>query len=166
MVAYLKASINEKMYPDYLWTAREAEKEEAMEPLHNQMADNQNKPKAMSFFPLQKSKGNQPVKTPTVWVVHLEHDSAESDDPNGTEGMMEEFIVHLAQAVKEAQQDEKCCYHCSSLEHFIHKFPLVKTPRSATHLNQKEGIVPEKGAWTPQVKATKSKAPPEGTPMA
>ena len=28
MVAYLKASTNEKMYSDYLWTAREAEKEE------------------------------------------------------------------------------------------------------------------------------------------
>ena len=59
-----------------------------MEPLHNQAADNQNKPKAMSFLPLQKLKGNQPVKTPTVCVVHLEQDSpdkeesAESDNPN------------------------------------------------------------------------------------
>ena len=23
--------------------------------------------------------------------------------------------------MKEAQQDEKCCYHCSSIEHFIHE---------------------------------------------
>ena len=66
MVVYLKASTNEKMYSDYLWVAREAEKEEVMEPLHNRMADNQDKPKAMSFFPLQKMKGNQPIKTPTV----------------------------------------------------------------------------------------------------
>ena len=52
MVAYLKASANEKTYSDYLWVVREAKKEEAIEPLHNWMADNQNKPKAMSFFPL------------------------------------------------------------------------------------------------------------------
>ena len=34
MVAYLKASANEKMYSNYLQVAREAEKEEAMEPSH------------------------------------------------------------------------------------------------------------------------------------
>ena len=62
-------------------------------------------------------------------------ESAKSNDPNGIEGMTEEFIVHLARAVKEAQQDEKCCYHCSCPEHFICKCPLVKASRIATHLN-------------------------------
>ena len=106
MVAYLKASTKEKTYSDYLWVAREAEKEEALEPSHNWMAYNWNKPKVMSFFPLQKLKGNQPAKTPAVWVVHLEQDSADkedstkSDNPDGIEGVMEEFIVCLAQAVK------------------------------------------------------------------
>ena len=58
-------------------------------------------------------------------MAHLEQDGAgkeestKSDDCNGIEGMTEEFIVHLARAEKEAQQDEKCCYHCSSPEHFI-----------------------------------------------
>ena len=52
MVAYLKASTNEKMYSDYLWAVREDEKEEAMEALHIWMADNQPKPKTMTFFPL------------------------------------------------------------------------------------------------------------------
>ena len=99
----------------------------------------------MSFLPVQKLKGNQPIKIPMVWVMHLEQDSADkeesakSDDPNGIEGMMEEFIVHLAQAVKEAQQDEKHCYHCSNLKHFICECPLVKSSRSATHLNQRRG---------------------------
>ena len=111
MVAYLKASTNEKMYSDYLQAAREAEKKEVMELLHSQMADNQPKPKAMSFFPFQKLKGTQPVKISAVQVVHLEEDgsdkeeSAKSDNSNGIEGMTEEFIVHLTQAVKEAQQD-------------------------------------------------------------
>ena len=96
IVAYLKASTNEKMYSDYLQAAREAEKEEAMEPSCNWMAENQTKPKAMSFFPLQKLKGTQPVMTPAVQVAHLEEDvtdteeSAQSDNPNGIEGMTEE----------------------------------------------------------------------------
>ena len=172
MVAYLKASTNEKTYSNYLWVMREAEKEEVMEPPHIWTANNQNKPKVMSFFPLWKLKGNQPVKTPAVWMAHLEQDSADkeesakSDKPNRIEGVMEEFIVCLALAVKEAQQDEKHCYHCSSPEHFIHECLLVKTSRSAKHLNQKEGMALEKGAWTPQVKVTKLKAPPKGIPKA
>ena len=105
-------------------------------------------------------------------MAHLEEEStekeggAESEDPNGIEGMTEEFIVYLARAVRDIQQEEKCCYHCSSLEQFIHKCLLVKASRSATHLNWKEGMVPEKGAQTPQVKVTKPKAPQDGAPKA
>ena len=66
MVAYMKASTNKKMYCNYLWASREAYKEKALEPLHSWMADNQPKPMATSFFPLQKLKGTQPVKTPAV----------------------------------------------------------------------------------------------------
>ena len=44
MVAYLKASANEKTYSDNLQAAREAEKEEVMEPSHCQTADNPSKP--------------------------------------------------------------------------------------------------------------------------
>ena len=67
----------------------------------------------MSFFPLWKLKGTQPAKVPTVWLVHLEEEStkkeegAESEDPNGIKGVTEEFIMHLARAVKDAQQEEK-----------------------------------------------------------
>ena len=108
MVAYLKASSSEKTYLDYLQAVREAEKEEAMEPSCNHMANNPTKPKTMSFFPLQNLKGIQPVKTPAVQVAHLKEDGAdkeegtESDDPNEIKGVTEEFIVHLARAVKEA----------------------------------------------------------------
>ena len=52
MVAYLKAGANEKTYSNYLQAAREAEKEEAMEPSHSQTADKPSKPKATRFFPL------------------------------------------------------------------------------------------------------------------
>ena len=171
-MAYLKASANKKTYSDYLWAKREAEKEEAMEPSHSQTTDKTSKPKVMSFFPLWKLKDTQPTKTPVVRVVHLEEEGsneeagAKSEDPDRIDDVMEEFIICLARTVKEAQQDEKHCYHCSSTEHFIHKYPLVKASRSATHLNQKEGMVLEKAAHTPQVKVTKPKAPPEGMPKA
>ena len=72
MVAYLKASTNEKMYSNYLQAARETEKEEVMEPSCSQTADNMSKPKVTSFFPLPKLKGTQTTKTPAVRVVHLE----------------------------------------------------------------------------------------------
>ena len=109
MVAYLKASTDEKTYSDYLHAVWEAEKEEVMEPSCSQTADNTCKPKAMSFFPLQKLKGTQPMKTPVVWVAHLEEESTnkeegtESEDPSGIEGVTEEFIMHLARTVKDAQ---------------------------------------------------------------
>ena len=58
-----------------------------------------------------------------------------SEDPDGIEGVTEEFMVCLVRVVKETQKDEKQCYHCSSTDHFIHEHLLVKTSRSATHLN-------------------------------
>ena len=95
----------------------------------------------MSFFPLQKLKGTQPTKTPTVRVAHMEEEGSdeevgtESEDIDGINGVTGEFIVCLARAVEEAQQDEKCCYHCSSPQHFICECPLIKASRSATQLN-------------------------------
>ena len=168
MVAYLKASANEKMYCDYLRATSEAEKEKAMEPSCSQTTDKPSKPKATSFFCLQKLKGTQPTKNPAVRVAHLEEEGsdeeagAKSKDPDGLDGVMEEFIVCPARVVKEAQQEEKCCYHGSSKEHFIYKFPLVKASRLAAHLNWKEGKVLEKGTQTPQIKVTKLKVPQEG----
>ena len=72
MVAYLKVSANEKTYSDYLWAAREAEKEETMEPSHSQT-------KATSFFPLWKLKGTQPTKILAIRAVHLEEEGSEEE---------------------------------------------------------------------------------------
>ena len=99
MVAYLKASTNKKTYSDYLQAVREADTEEAMEPSSSQTANNTIKPKVMHFFPLQKLKGTQHAKVPTVWLAHLEEESTEkeegteSEDPNDIEGVTEESIV-------------------------------------------------------------------------
>ena len=158
MVAYLKAGPQVRMYSDYLRATREAEKEDSIELSRSsriQTADGTSKPRTTSFFPLRKLKGNQPLsKKPTICLAQLEEEDAddgedlESDDPGGIEGVMEEFMVQLARAVKDAQADEKCCYHCSSPEHFICNCLLMKTTRDKKQLNGKEGMATMKGAWS------------------
>ena len=83
----------------------------------------------------------------------------ESDDPDGIEGVTEEFMVWLARVVKDAQMDEKCCYHCSSPEHFIHNCLLMKTARDKKQLNGKEGMAMMKGAQTPPTMMNAIKSP-------
>ena len=100
-----------------------------------------------------KAERHPAYQDPAVRVAHLEEEGSDeeagtkSEDPDGLDGVTEEFIVCLARAVKEAQK-EKYCYHCSIKEHFICECPLMKSSGSTTHLNQKEGMVPEKGVWT------------------
>ena len=128
--------------------------------------------KATSFFPLRKLKGTQPTKTHAVQLAHLEEEAPDDEegtdreDPDGLDGMMEEFMVHLAKAVKDAQQDEKHCYHCSSPDHFIRDCALVKSARKELNLDCKEGTAPKKGAQTPLGRATLLKAPQDGMPKA
>ena len=130
------------------------------------------KPKVMSFFPLRKLKGTQPTKTPAVWLAHLEKEatddegSTENKDPDGLDGMTEEFMVCLTRAVKEAQQVEKCCYHCSSPDKYIRDCLLVKSARKKPNLNCKEGMAPKKGDQTPLGKAILPKLAQDGMPKA
>ena len=139
----------------------------------SQAIENTAKLKTTSVFPLQELKGNQPVsKMATVYLVHLEEESAERDeeveieDPDGINRVTEEFMVHLAWAMKDAQVEEKCCYHCSSPEHFICNCPLVRASRENMQLNCKEGRESRKGARTPQMKMTMPKNPQEEVPKA
>ena len=115
---------------------------------------------------MRKLKGNQPFsKKPAVWLARLEEEGTdngedpESDDPDGIKGVMEEFMVWLARVVKDAQMDEKCCYHCSSPEHFICNCLLRKTARDKKQLNGKEGTAMMKGAQTPPTTASAIKSP-------
>ena len=133
MLAYLKAGPQVRTYSDYLRATKEAEKEDSIElpqRSRTQTADSPPQPRTTSFFALRKLKGNQPLlKKPAVHLAYLEEEEEddgkvpESDDPGRMEGVMEEFMVWLARAVKDTQTDEKHCYHCSSLEHFIHNCP-------------------------------------------
>ena len=75
-------------------------------------------------------------------------------------------MVCLARAVKDAQVEEKHCYHCSSLEHFIHDCPLARASRVNTQFNCKEGTAPKKGAWAPQTEVITPKTLQEGVPKA
>ena len=83
----------------------------------------------------------------------------ESDDPGGIKGVMEEVMIQLARAVKDAQTDEKHCYHCSSPENFIRNCPLMKTARDNKQLNRKEGTAMMKGAWAPLTTTNAIKSP-------
>ena len=140
MVAYLKASMHDKLIlitfelqgrwrRKNLWSYPGIHGTKQWIMLLNQITT--------SFFPLQMLKGNQPTpKMPTMHLAHLEEESAkrdkggESEDQDSINGVTEEFIVHLTRAVKDAQVKEKCCYHCSSLEHFICNCPLVRASRN------------------------------------
>ena len=147
MVAYLKVGLQVRMYSDYHRAARKAEKENLKELSPSskfQNADGPSKPRTTSFFLLRKLKGNQPLsKKPIIHLAQLEEGDAddsedpESDDPGGIEGVMEEFMIQLARAVKDAQTDEKHFYHCSSPEHFICNCLLIKTTRDKKQLNEK-----------------------------
>ena len=75
-------------------------------------------------------------------------------------------MVRLARAVKDAQADEKCCYHCSSPEHFICNCPLVKTSREKKQLNRKEGMASTKGAQTPLATTSHHEEPQTEAPEA
>ena len=169
MVAYLKAGPRVRTYSDYLRATREAEKEDTIELSQSPRApvtDGPSKLRATSFFPLRKLKGNQPfMKKPAMCLTQLEEESAddgkdpERDDPDGIKGVTEEFMVRLARVVKDAQADEKCCYHCSSPEHFIHNCLLMKATRDKKQLNGKEGMAMVKGAQTPPKPANATKSP-------
>ena len=169
MVAYLKAEPQVRSYSDYQRATCEVEKEDSIElpqGPRDQTTNNPPKPRTTNFFPLRKLKGNQPLlKKPAVHLAHLEKEDTsndenqESDDPGRIEGVTEEFMVHLARAVKDAQADEKHCYHCSSLEHFICNCPLVKTSREKKQLNGNEGMALMKGAWTPLTTTRAMKSP-------
>ena len=124
------------------------------------------KPRTTSFFLLRKLKGSQPFpKKPAIHLAQLEEEDAndreepESDDPDGFKGVIEEFMIQLARAVKDTQTDVRHCYHCSSPEHFIHNCPLMKTARDKKPLNRKEGMVMAKGPQTPPKAVNTIKSP-------
>ena len=116
---------------------------------------------AYQFLPFIETQG-QPAhpKIASHAVGALEEEGARrdqdeaSDDSNGINGVTEEFMVHLARAVKDTQTEEKCCYHCSSPEHFIHNCLPMKTLREKLQLSSKEGMTSKKGAQTPLTTAT------------
>ena len=169
MVAYLKAGPQVRTYSNCLRAARGAEKEDTIELSQSPRAsvtDGPSKPRTTSFFPLRKLKGNQPfMKKPAMHLTELEEEGAddskdtESDNPDEIKGVTEEFMVRLARVVKDAQADEKHCYHCSSPEHFICNCLLMKAARDKKQLNRKEGTATVKGAWTPPKPSNATKSP-------
>ena len=100
-------------------------------------------------------------------MAHLEEDAGdvkdpESDDPGGIEGVTKEFMVGLARAVKDAQTDEKCCYYCSSLEHFIYNCLPVKISRDRKTVKWEGGDGINEGNLDPSDNNKCCKEPPDG----
>ena len=159
MVAHLKVELQVRMYSDYLRATRETEKEDSIELSQSsrfQTTDSLCKPRTTSFFPMRKLKGNQPLsKKPTVHLAQLEEEDAdngedpESDGPGGIKGVTEEFMIQLARVVKDTQTDEKCCYHCSSPEHFIHNCLIMKTVRDKETVKWEGGDGNDEGTQAP-----------------
>ena len=75
-------------------------------------------------------------------------------------------MVCLAWTVKDAQMEEKHCYHCSSSEHFICDCPMVKATRESVQLNHVEGMALKKECWAPQVRQSMPRDPQEEAPRA
>ena len=75
MVAYLKVGPQVRTYSDYLRDTREAEKEDTIELSWSPRApatDGPSRPRATTFFPLRKLKGNQLfTKKPAVHLTQL-----------------------------------------------------------------------------------------------
>ena len=72
----------------------------------------------------------------------------------------------MARAVKDAQAEEKHCYHCSSPKHFIHNCPLMKAARDKKQLNSLEETATMKGAQTPLTTTSAMKSPQKKAPEA
>ena len=172
MVAYLKAEPQVRTYSDYLRATREAEKEDSIELSSSPRVpatDGPSKQRATSFFPLRKLKGSQLfTKKPAVRLAQLEEESTEdgedpeSNDPDGIDGVNEEFMVWPARAVKDTQMDEKCCYHCRSPEHFIRNCPLMKTARDKKTVKRKGGDSNSEGSPDPSEISQCHQEPPTG----
>ena len=147
-------------------------KEEVREASHNLAKASTNRPRVTSFFPLQKLKSSKPAIAPSTQVVHLEEESTDeekyidADNPDGIKGITEEFIIHLARAIKDAPQAGKCCYHCDSPEHVICDCPLLAGAQVGPPLNQREGMALRKGSWAPQGKGTMPKVPQDRSTQA
>ena len=166
---YLKAGPQVRTYLNYFRATGEAEKEDLIKlsrSSRSQLTDGPSQPRTTSFFPLRKLKGSQPFpKKPAIWLAQLDEEDAdngedpESHDPDEIKGVTENFIVWLARAVKDAEMDEKRCYHCSSPEHFIHNCLLMKAARDKKQLNGKEGTMTMEGAWTPPKATSTIKSP-------
>ena len=151
MVAYLKAGLQVRTYSDYLRAAWEAEKEDSMElPRVPRTQNTDNAPKPWAS-PCRNSRATSPPPKHQQCIWHIwrkkmlgEMRTKRVMIQTELKGLKEEFMVCLARAVKDTQAEEKCCYHCSSPEHFIHNCLLIKILRENAQLNSKEGMASKK----------------------
>ena len=136
---------------------------------YSQVITNTAKPIATSFFPLQKLKGarqylKQLLHAEYTWKkkVLRERRKIKLRTLTVSMGLWEESMVHLACAVNDAQVEEKCCYYCSSLEHFILDCPLVRNSKENTQLKLQGGDSIEEGSLNTSDENDNTQEPPGG----
>ena len=96
-----------------------------------------------------------------------EEEGVNGEDPDGIEGTTEEFILCLARAVKDAQQMEKCWYHCDGPDLFVCDCPQLAEMKADAPLNQKDEDSTKEGRPSPSRKDSHAlKVPQDGMPKA
>ena len=76
--------------------------------------------------------------------------------------LQKSLMVCLGRAVKDNQADEKCCYHCSSLEHFIWQLPTHKDFQGKETVKWQGGDGFNEGSPDPSDNNQCHEEPPDG----
>ena len=168
MVAYLKATTDEKTYSDHLQAVWETEKEEMMETSWSSATVCTSKLRATSFSPLQKLKGSQWAITPSAWMAHLEEKRRKASMVRtlmALKAWQKSSLYALPEQWKMLNRWRSVVItdHCDSPDHFIHDCPWLARMKADAPLNWKEGMVLRKGQ-APQGKMAMPKVPRMGSP--
>ena len=84
----------------------------------------------------------------------------ESEDPDGIKGITEEFIVCLARAVKDAQQEKIHCYYCRVLAALYLQLPIGEVVPNRLTFKPKGGDGTKEGSPGPSRKSDHAKGTP------
>ena len=175
MAAYLKASLHEKnvfQLPSShkggrkgknLWSYLEIHRARQWIMLLNQ--------KALVSSLCRSSKAtNWYLKWLPCHLAHLKEEGTkrdkevESEDPDNINRATEEFMVCLMRAVKDPQLVEKCCYHCSSNDHFNLQVSTSEGLKGQCSVKLQGGDSIKEGSLDPLMKVAMSKNPQEEVP--
>ena len=89
-----------------------------------------------------------------------DEDGFDIKDTDGLDGITEEFMVCLTRAVKIAQQEEKCCYHCSQPRSFPKGLSFGAIDHRGTKFKPQRGDSAKEGSPDPSRKGDSTRDTP------